>query len=129
MFRCGAAAAAQEVSAHGSAIGHDAAEFRRTHRIVGELILTDDGDARIGLAQQRTLDLAAQLADQTWQYIVGSHAVEAYGGGTGFFQLPQDWGSVHAREQGAVGLHGEGVHGGTGTLQFGGGKDSLGLLG
>ena len=96
---------------------------------MGKVVLSDYRISCIGLTNKRPLYGPAQSAHKACGHTVGSHAVKAYGAGTGLLQFPKYRCGIPAGEQTAVRLHGKGIHHSTRPFQLSGGEDGLGILG
>ena len=74
IFRSGTAAAAEDGCTVCVTFLDDGSEFFGHLRIVGDSVAANNGNAGIGLADQRPLDTAAQLADQIRCHHICSNA-------------------------------------------------------
>ena len=81
---------AAESGTHFKACILDFGKFFWLHGIFGDASLHNSGNTGVRFADDGTLQLAAEFADQCGHKLVGGDTVEAYGGSTGLFQLPQN---------------------------------------
>ena len=80
----GAAASAQKLGTVFPALQENRGKLLRRHGVFGNSLGIDYGIAGIGLAEQGAFQRSAKSADQSGSHGIRTHAVKAYGSGSGF---------------------------------------------